>query len=221
MASELTAAGLKAGPITAAAFNITSKFSTIAYSGFTIKLGCSNLTALSSFVTGLTTVYSTSVTTATGVNNYNFTTNYKWDGTSNLIMEVCYDNSSYTGYDHVTYSTTSFNSTIYNRLDASTGCTLGSPTTSTRRPNITFKNCELTTYTWSPGSTLTSTTIASPFAKPTTTTTYNVTVSSSGCTLTGSTTVTIAAPNAGPDQSVACYLTGSATFAASGIGTWS
>ncbi|MFH0866084.1 MAG: T9SS type A sorting domain-containing protein [Bacteroidota bacterium] len=75
-----------------------------------------------------------------------------------------------------------------------------------------------TTYSWSPATGLSSTTVANPTASPTTTTTYIVTGTSSGCTSTNSVTVTVnAAPtaNAGLDQSIttgtSTTLTGSAT----------
>jgi hypothetical protein len=220
LATELTAAGLKPGPISRLDFNVSSKFSTIVYSGFTIKMGCSSLTSLSSFVPGLSTVYSANVTATAGWNSYNFSTNYTWDGTSNLLVEVCYDNSTYTGYDHVFYTATSFNSVVYQRTDGAVGCTLASPTTSTQRPNMRFNNCSAVSYTWSPTTSLSASNITNPIATPTGTTTYNVTVQSGACTLTGSTTVTVAPAYAGPDLTVACYQTGSATMAATGSGTW-
>src|SRR5690606_18543161 len=74
------------------------------------------------------------------------------------------------------------------------------------------------TYAWSPGTGLSSTTIAAPTANPTQTTTYTVTVTSAnGCTDTDEVTVTVnAVPlvSAGPDQDIC--LGNSAALSASG-----
>jgi gliding motility-associated-like protein len=74
------------------------------------------------------------------------------------------------------------------------------------------------TYSWSPATGLSSTTIAAPTANPTQTTTYTVTVTNAnGCTDTDEVTVTVnAAPvvSAGPDQDIC--LGNSATLSASG-----
>lgn len=219
-ATELTAAGVIGGPLTSLAFDVSRKASTIAYTGFTIKIGCTNLTALTTtFVAaGLSTVYTGNVTPVAGWNTYNFSTNYTWDGTANLIVEVCYDNSTYTNYDQVRYTATAYNSVAYKRVDGSTGCTMTGATTSTQRPNMRFTNCASTSYIWSPAAGLSSTTITNPVATPASSTTYGVTVSSNGCVLTGTAVINIGSSSAGPDQTI-CQNTSTA-FATSGTGTW-
>jgi hypothetical protein len=96
-ASELTAAGVPAGDITALQLFINTKASTRPFTNFTINMGHSTLNYLvDASVTvagGLPTVYTNaSLTTAAGWNNFNFTTPFTWDGTNNLVIEICYDN---------------------------------------------------------------------------------------------------------------------------------
>lgn len=103
-AGELVAAGLKAGSITALSFNIT-KHSNAAfvYKGFTIKVGQTTQSFVTDYVnhTGapvsdasLTTVYSANYTTVNGTNTFNFSTPLTWDGTSNIVVNLCFDNAS-------------------------------------------------------------------------------------------------------------------------------
>jgi Ig-like domain CHU_C associated/Secretion system C-terminal sorting domain len=178
-AAELMAAGMQAGLITRLQFNISQKNSTAPYLGFTIKMGCSaltQLTAANGFEAGLTTVYTnaTGVTTTVGLNNYNFQTPYQWDGLSSIIVEVCFDNTTFSGYDHVTATPTSQNTVLYKRQDGASGCTLTAPAASTQRPDIVLRNCPIViaaptiAYTWTvapaANGALSSTTIANPTA---------------------------------------------------------
>jgi hypothetical protein len=78
------------------------------------------------------------------------------------------------------------------------------------------------TYSWSPATGLSSTTIANPVATPTVTTTYTVTVSSGTCTYTDAVTITVTplpVANAGSD--VAVCAGSSATLNATGGTTYS
>jgi hypothetical protein len=97
-ASELTAAGVPAGSISGIAFNI-QKTSTRAFSGFTIKMGTTGLTYLvnSGFteVSPMTTVKTLGTyNTVNGWNSFTFDTPFSWDGTSNVVVEICYNNGS-------------------------------------------------------------------------------------------------------------------------------
>ena len=56
-------------------------------------MGCTNQNSISSWQSGLTTVFnSQNVTVNLGWNDFVFNTAYEWDGVSNLIIEVCFDN---------------------------------------------------------------------------------------------------------------------------------
>ena len=90
--AELTAAGVWPNvPISQIAFNVLTKNSTSPFVGYTVAMANSALTDLSTaFATGLTTVYTGAVTTNAGWDSLNFTTNFTWDGTSNVVVDICY-----------------------------------------------------------------------------------------------------------------------------------
>lgn len=170
-ASELQALGLGAGTITDIAFNVATKGSTQPYNSFTIKMTCTTLNTLpANYVSGLSQVLNpVSYTSIAGWNNFTLDVPYQWDGFSNLILEVCYDNSTYTQYDAVYYTTTSFNGSVLwqnGDLVSSSGCSgLTTPTLGQNRPNTEFVMCKAPlnnysfTWTGSNGSTLADTSV--------------------------------------------------------------
>lgn len=212
-ATELTALGMTAGTINSLSWNVVTKGSTIPYNNFTIKMGCTNLTALSAnFTPNLVTVLSPiTYTTVVGWNLHNFTTGYEWDGVSNLLVEICYDNTAYTQADAAQCTTTPFNSVIYRNVDNNTGCNLTSPSTTSQRPNTRFGFCTPTlnnaTITWSAPATAL---IQSPNTQQTSaqvlgTTTFIVDVSQGACAGQGFVTVvadTTIQLTAGPDTAL-------------------
>ena len=124
-ATELSAAGLSAGNITALAFDVAS--GSASYSSFNMSIGHTSLTSLStSLQTGLTEVYSTSsLTTTVGINNITFTTPFTWDGTSNIIIETCWSNNNGGGTSStVKYDSKSYAATAYFRADNQAPATL-------------------------------------------------------------------------------------------------
>lgn len=197
-ASELTAAGLTAGNIDRIAFNVIST-NGVTHNGFTIRIGCTTANTLTSFVTtGMTTVFGpTNHTPFVGWNTHLFTTPYFWDGTSNLIIETCFNNSNYTQNSPVYCTNMGYNCTVYYRADISSVCSQTTVTTSTNRPNMQFRHCTTPpassyyTYSWSPGTGLSCTNCEDPTANPSSTpTTYTITVTDAyGCTATATTTV--------------------------------
>ncbi len=142
-ASELTSVGFCAGNITAIGFNVLT-LGTPNINNWTVKLKNTPLTALTgtTYETGLTTVYGPSnITIAAGVNTFTFGTPFYWDGTSNLMIEVCFDNGAAAG----TNSSVNINNLgIVNRnrnynatLALSSGCGLVTGTlVSPVRPNV-------------------------------------------------------------------------------------
>lgn len=142
-AAELQAMGFSAGTIKKIAFNIATISGTTSYTGFTIKLGCTSAGSITSFQTGTTTVYSQTTNIALGWNSYTLTTPYNWDGTSNLLVDVCFNNTNYT-YNSSTYnSTTSFTSVVYYYSDAAGNCAATTVNgSSTSRPNMRLSFCE-------------------------------------------------------------------------------
>lgn len=182
-AAELNAAGITGGILKALALNVTAKNSSLPYNGLNIKLGCTSLTALSGYSTGLSTVYSGNYSTVAGWNTFTFSTNYAWDGSSNLIVEICYDNSTWTNSDDVATSATAFSSVYYNNADASVGCSFSTGSSATNRPNLRFTKAAaaVPVYTWTPTTGLSSSSIANPVATVSGSTSYVVEASLNGC----------------------------------------
>lgn len=155
-ASELQAQGMQAGTITDIAFNIANRQSNIPYNGFTIKMGCTALDRLTNYVPGLPVVINPQTFTpqGTGWQTHTFDTPYDWDGQSNIIIEICFDNSDYTQDDDVFATNTGYNCVLYRFQDNTSGCGLTNPSTSGFRPNTQFIYCveppKQVTYQWTP-----------------------------------------------------------------------
>ncbi len=139
-AAELTAGG--AGPnsaITKIGFNVISA-SSQAMNGFSVKFQHTTLTSLTSWVTsGWTNAFSgTYSVPGTGWQYIDLTSPYfLYNGTSNLLVEICYDNSSYTSYSPVNATTISNMARGY-YTDNQSGCTMTSGSNLTYRPNTCF-----------------------------------------------------------------------------------
>ena len=184
LASELSAAGLVAGNITSLAFNATNLNASAALTNYNMAIATTTVTSLTSFTTaGLTTYFtSPSYVPILGMNTHTLSTPYVWDGVSNIIIETCFNNASFTSNVSLTQSTVGFTSSVYYRADIGTVCSApGAPTTSTLRPNISFGQPVVVTYSWTPAIGLTSTSVSNPTANITTSKTYTVTSNMSGC----------------------------------------
>lgn len=204
LASELTAMGVQPGLISALSFNVTALNGIDPLPNYSIKMMCTNLTSLPPqdlttddiFVPGPIQVYSNPLyTVALGVNTHVFTQPYAWDGTSNLIIETCFDQTvGFSDNASVTQSNTPFISTINAYSDGTPVCTSPISTAGfvtynnyTIRPDMKFEVISSVdpttfTYSWNTGSP-TGTQIAT-IKNPTVTppagsTTYYVTVTSS------------------------------------------
>ena len=137
-AAELTAAGAIAGPLQSIGFNIASA-ATQPMNNFAVKMTNTTLTSLTGWVAGLPTNYSGTYTVpGTGWRDITLTTPHNWNGTSNVIVEVCFANSGYTSNSTV-YSTAMTGMNYHYHADNSTGCAhTSSSSGSTPRPNIRF-----------------------------------------------------------------------------------
>ncbi len=195
LASELQALGFNGGQITSIAFNVQSVQGTSSYNGFTLKMGCTSLSNLdaNTFQTGMVTVFGPqNITIATGLNTHTFPNGFSWDGNSNIIVEVCFYNSTgFTNNSPTYYTTTSFNSVIWNNQDANpnicSDATVSFSSPSKLRPNIKFGTCQSSSssgfiYSWSPGLALSDDSIANPIANPNSSTLYTVVVKDSSGT---------------------------------------
>ena len=96
-ASELTAAGYIAGNLTSVSFFVTTGYN-YTLQNYTIKISHTSASAMgTAFETGsFTTVYGpvgyNPGSTSNALRTINFSTPFAWDGTSNIIVEICHDN---------------------------------------------------------------------------------------------------------------------------------
>ena len=197
------------------AFNVLSKLSTSAYENFQLSMGNTSTSCLLASGGWLptTSVYGpTNYTTTVGWNSFTLTTPFNWDGTSNIVIETCFDNPDGLGpggLDNIEYTgglSCDMTMRSYTNITGSNGCLLTPSFDYPNRANVQFSctSSPLDTnaiYTWSPSIGLSDPNIANPVANPTTTTTYIVTVDDGGCIASDSITiyVTSLVSDAGPD----------------------
>lgn len=194
-AAELNALGYYGGTIQSLALDFTSSY-TYAYDNFDIWIGCTSLDqfATTSFepTTSMTLVYSANNFDPINAswNTFNIT-DFDWDGTSNIIIQMCAeeDNPGTSGSESVRYTTTTpAYRCLYYHTSLTTGCSSLTGSRVTNRPNMRFQICSQSvnspTYSWTPSSTLNNSTIPNPVSSVATNTSYivNVTDNLSGCT---------------------------------------
>jgi hypothetical protein len=161
--SELTALGITAGTIGTIGFNVAATNGAAPNNNFSISMGSTALTSLTTFQTGLTTQFSAgTVTPFVGWNTY--PVSFNWDGISNIIVEVCDNNTSYTSNASTYYSITPFTSVVWHNQDGTTTI-CGDPITtgtSYNRPNMLFGSPGGVTYNWTPSVNLDNANIYNP-----------------------------------------------------------
>lgn len=116
-ASELSGAGVMPGNITGLQFYLSSIGVEMRNLTIRIKATAEDSLSQANFTsTGFTTVYLKNTQfPMIGWNSLQFTNAFNWDGTSNLIIEITFDNTS-GGAENVVYSSTAaFQSTLYKR----------------------------------------------------------------------------------------------------------
>jgi hypothetical protein len=239
LGSELQALGLKAGNITSLAFDVSVAGTGNNLNGYTIKLATTAATSIVAFQTPtFTTVFGpTNITPAAGVNTHTFTTNFAWDGTSNLIVDLCFSNgtSGTTSTQNLTKQTaTAFASTVGYQIDGATAPALAACSQTTAsvsgsiRPNMIFGGNAFNTsvtYSWSDGTS--SVGSGNPLVvNPAANTTYTATATdANGCTVvTSSTAITTLSIPATPtgSNSTQCGLAapGASVSGAGGTFKW-
>ena len=144
LGSELAAAGYSAGNITGLGIEVTSLGASQAMNNFAIQMWDTNSTSIGSVNNPAPSTahvfYTDSIhTPVLGMNTYTGAPFY-WNGTDNVVVQFCFDNTSYTSNYGVKASTASFTSTAYGYNDNNAGCTgtLTSLGTSTTRPDLTI-----------------------------------------------------------------------------------
>ncbi len=215
-AAELSALGYVNGTIiTSIGFDIAAYLSPYTFNGFNIAMKNSTATvSAAAFETGMTTVKAPTNYVLTGAAPFTATlpldTNFTWDGTSNLVVQFCFNNvnsggSSTNSADVKSTTTAATLTTYYTADNTATVCSTASGTTSTTRPNMRFGVIS-GTLTWSPTTELYTNAAATTaytggmattvYTKPTANRTYTVTATNLlGCSNTASVTVTILAPS--------------------------
>lgn len=148
LASEITGTSpASAASISKIGFNVITA-DPGAMNGFNVRIQNTTASTLSGYVTsGWTNCYSGTYTVpGTGWQYVELTTPFIWNGTSNLLIEVCYDNTAYTQYSPVNASSVA-NMTYGVYHDNNTGCTMTDGAAQTLRPNISLVMAGITTGT--------------------------------------------------------------------------
>lgn len=165
-AAELNAAGIF-GPayLNSIGFQVANKLSSQPYSNFTVSivpvgtgLGCFT-SATYDAVAPANIVYTGNVSTVLGWNDLVFQTPFYWDGSSDLVVNTCFTNTTNTFFDIVyTTQTPGCNSV---RADNADACGDASGAMTEFRPNLRFQGGAVN-YTWSPATELSASNIANP-----------------------------------------------------------
>ncbi|MGV9002873.1 GEVED domain-containing protein [Flavobacterium sp.] len=139
-AAELSSAGLIAGNITSIGWVATAINTSTLQENYTISMKSTTSTVVTStFETGATVVYAATDFTPSAIGNINFTlsTPFLWDGTSNIIVEVCAGKASGSFTENVSCAnaTTTDLKTVYIVSDsAAAPCDALTGTTINQRP---------------------------------------------------------------------------------------
>lgn len=162
-AAELTAAGAVGGNIFVIGFHI-SGVSTQVMNGFNIKMQNTATDSLTAFTAaGWTTVYSGTYSVPdTGWQMIVLNNPFLWDGTSNLLIQICFDNSSFTS-STIAFGTSTAPGLSWHEhqdLSSASGCDMTAGDGIDGRPNLrlvmfpalscgaTYKGVLLTSATW-------------------------------------------------------------------------
>lgn len=168
-AAELTAAGYTAGTLTSLAFDQATTYTGTALSNFKVQMAATTLSNLSAglVTSGLTTVIPSSTyvpSSSTGYSAMPFTTNFYWDGVSNIVVDVSFLNctscaigsctTTYTYNGSVNQTSTSYVSTISYYADDDCSVNTMAPSswmsTYSQRPNMKFYQLGCKTSTRTP-----------------------------------------------------------------------
>ena len=202
LASELHSYGISAGKITEIAWETVAQNNAVdTFYSYKVNMGCTNSNSLTNWENNLTNVFSPQdFTVSLGWNNLVLTSPYEWDGFSNLVIEICFNNlnNPYTFNWSTPYELTPFNSTIYYRTDVADACsyTGSSSGLENKRPITKFKVCDVSnpyqySYHWIPNNNMTNDTMFNPFVSPLTTTTYTAITSYANCVDTSTYTLSV------------------------------
>jgi len=140
-ASELTAAGGAKGDILRIGFNIAAS-SPVVINSLNVKFQHTQATNLSGFINSnwYITYIGNYTVSGNGWQYIDFTSPFQWNGSSNLLIELCYDNS-YFGQNSSVYSSNAPGTVWHQRQDltSGSGCIdLNNGSVQNLRPNISM-----------------------------------------------------------------------------------
>ena len=148
---ELIDGGLSTGTIRSLSFYVDGTPSTAPLENFKVSMSCTNRNSYNgdpSFTTGLAQVLNTPTLPAldTGWNTITFDRPYNWDTSQNLIVDICFNNTTFTPGSvstEVQYSKTGAQTVLQSVSNTTNVCQIaGSPSASVNRPNIRFAYCK-------------------------------------------------------------------------------
>lgn len=197
-ATELNAAGIFGGTLTSLGMQIGILNTMTTLQNFTIALGTSTQDSINAFNVNTTQVFlPKNVTPHFGWNNHFFDIPFDWDGSSNLIVDVCFSNPSGSAMNNkMMIATKPYKCSFFTWGNSISQCGITGTQPSTpvnatfyQRPNFQFIVCnppiDSSQITWTPN---TGANACAPFdndttfANPIKTTKYTATLSINGCT---------------------------------------
>jgi hypothetical protein len=147
-AAELTAAGLVANDIlTGLGFSIAGDYGGGDLLGYTIKIGNTTATNSAAHNTDATATvknpfnYNPAVTAAGSFDMITFNSNFTWNGTSNILIDICTDGPNpFAGpYGSVrTIAASTADGSRYYRVDTDVSCNVATNSTNSNKPQIRF-----------------------------------------------------------------------------------
>jgi hypothetical protein len=215
-ASELTAAGVKAGKLTYLNYfvnNIQGSFdpgTSRVIPRMNVGIKCTNLNTMTALQGGINTVYTgTNINVTTGTNTIFFDKGYEWDGSTNIILQFCLDmedgRSGQAPRPFLVSTNMGYNCFITKSSNDFYGESLcsqnlgGAANLETSRPNFDFGFCRpndaVILYDWTSNPSGFTSSIRNPLDSPAGNTEYTVMVNQvgypAGCAVAASTNVTV------------------------------
>jgi hypothetical protein len=196
LASELTAAGIAPGALTSLAFDVVTPSGT-ALQNYTISIGATTQTALTAWVTPVTQVFtSASFLDVAGWNTHTFQTPFNWNGASNLVVEICFNNSAFTSNSITNMTAMPYTASYWYHADAAGVCanTLNT-SSSVNRPNMRIGGGYPSTWTNLTTGTVVASNQSVVQVTPVVTTSYALTLTDNVCSKSDTVTVFVTANN--------------------------
>lgn len=132
-------AGLGAGAINKIAFDVTSAAGQ-SFANFKVNIAHTNMEQFNGNFSGgfaFEEVFSGTYNSVNGINDIEFDTPFIYDGESNLIIQICFDNGEWSSDDIAAASDVGYNSTIVVQADGVNGCpNTGEVTSTSELPNL-------------------------------------------------------------------------------------